>query len=672
MPQKTTTCPLDCPDACKLLVTVDDGRVTKLAGAEDDPYTAGYICGKVKRYAEHVYSDERVRSPLRRTGRKGEARFEKISWDEALTDVTERISADCAKFGGESILPLCYGGSNGRLTQDAIDARFFYRLGASQLDRTVCAAPSGAAYGALYGKLPGVGIEQYPDCQLIIVWGNNPHASGIHFATQIQLAQKRGAKLVVIDPRRTPLAAKSDLHLPVYPGTDLVVALAMIRWLDAEGHVDHAFLENHSRGYDELRGCSAPWTLEKAAATARISQDALQRCCEWYATMAPAVIRCGWGPERNRNGGSATAAILALPAITNHFARGGGYTASNSSAWQFDKPSVIQEAPPPTRHINMNQVGEALLTLEGPPIRTLFVYNCNPVATLPDQNKVIQGMLRDDLTTVVFDQVMTDTARYADIVLPATTFLEHHDLRNGYGNTRLGNLKPVVDPVGESRPNYDVFRELVERLGLDRPDDVNSPDAMCHNLVTPETLTTLCECGESSADESLSTGAANGNPATYAWTSSGKIELFPDELVQASERGLYVYIPSNETDTYPLAFISPATGQTINSSLGYRQPQPARLTIHPDDANARGIRDGDLVRIFNDRGEVVTPTTIDAGIMPGVLSLPKGLWMRHTQNNRTANALAPDCLSDIGKGACFNDARVDVERWIPPTTHIGD
>lgn len=654
----TTTCPLDCPDACKLVVTTKGERVVKIDAAKDDPYTDGYICGKVRKYADHVYSDLRLQTPLRCAGPKGSGQFAPISWDEAFSRIVQRIQQDCDRFGAESILPLCYGGSNGKLTQDALDARFFYRLGASRLERTVCAAPSGAAYQALYGKMPGVSCLDYDASDLIVVWGNNPHASGIHLIPHIQNAQQRGGRLVVIDPRTTPLASKADLHLPIYPGSDLVVALAMIRWLNQHGFADHDFIRRHTNGFDQLLDRADRWTVARAAAMARVPATSLEELFRLYGESEPAVIRCGWGPERNRNGGSATAAILAIPAVANKFKRSGGFTMSNSGAWRLNQASIIQASPPPTRRINMNLVGETLLHANDPPVSTLFVYNCNPVATLPEQNKVLAGLQRDDLFTVVFDQVMTDTARYADIILPATTFLEHNDLRHGYGNTRLGRVKPAIGRIGQSKCNNEVFAELLDRMGLSESGDLTGDDELSEALLGSQAQTQLLETGELAA-------SAGPRPVqmenVFPATPSGKIELFPETLVQTSRAGLYQYIDNATAGTgYPLTLISPSTRHTVNSSLGYLVEKQAVATVHPTDAESRGIRDGQTVRVFNASGEVIVDVAVSNSVAPGVVSLPKGMWMRHSRNNRTSNALAPDTLSDIGAGACFNDTRVEM------------
>src|SRR4051812_33995855 len=427
-----SACPLDCPDACSLEVRVVDGRVVKIDGDHRNPVTGGYICAKVRRTPEHLYGPDRLLYPARRGGPRGEGRFERISGAEALGLAAERMREARERFGGESILPLCYGGSNGLLTQDTTDARLFHRLGASKLARTVCAAPSGRAATGLYGKMAGVAYPDFPQARLIVLWGANPSSSGIHLVPYIQEAQKAGARLVVIDPRRTPLAKKADLHLAPRPGSDLAIALAAIHWLFETAQADLAFLAEHATGAEELRRRAAGWTFERAAGVSGVPAGEIERFVHLYAEASPALIRTGWGMERNRNGGSAVAAALALPAVAGKFGvRGGGYTMSNSGIWGIDQAPAMAEPPPATRTVNMNLMGKTLLEGE-PPVRVLFVYNCNPLATLPNQEAVRRGLAREDLFTVVFEQVWTDTARGAGLGLPATHFLEHAELVRGY------------------------------------------------------------------------------------------------------------------------------------------------------------------------------------------------------------------------------------------------
>jgi anaerobic selenocysteine-containing dehydrogenase len=660
-----TVCPLDCPDSCSLTVTLQNGKITNINGSSLNPITHGFICAKVRRFGERVYGPERLLYPAVRKGPKGLARFERVPWEDALDRIAEAMCSARDRFGSESVLPYSYGGSNGLLTQDTSDATLFRRFRASRLARTVCAAPTGAANLAMYGKMASVAYEDYPEARLIILWGANPSSSGIHLVPYIREAQRRGAMLVVVDPRVTPLARQADIHLAVRPGTDLPVALAIHRFLFEEGYAQERFLAEHTTGADRLRERARPWTFERAADEAGVDASALREVAERYATKTPALIRCGWGQERNRNGGNASLAILALPAVAGKFGvRGGGYTMSNSATWGITQTWVGAEEPP-TRRVNMNHLGRALLEYDRPPIKVLFVYNCNPAVTVPDQRRILKGLEREDLFTVVFDQVMTDTARYADVLLPATTFLEGYDLARGYGAISLRLGRPVIEGVGEARSNADVFSELLRRLDLALDDDPSGE--------LEEMLNVFSRLPRAIGDELRSDGVArpphDGRPVQFEdvrpLTSDGKVHLFPEALDRDAPAGLYGYQPDPGTPEYPLALISPSNERTISSTLGELPRPEIKLLMHPEDAAARELADGDTVRIFNATGEVRCNLTIGTWIRPGTVCLPKGLWRRHTANGYTATALVPDHLTDIGGGACFNDARVQVAKVCP-------
>ena len=654
-----TACPLDCPDSCTLEVTVENGRIVELDGGHQNPSTRGYICGKVRRFAERVYGEDRLLYPGIRKGSKGDGTFNRVSWDEALDHIAEKMSAIRDGSGAEAILPFCYGGSNGLLTQDTNDAMLWRRLGTSRLARTVCAAPTGAANMGLYGKMPGVVYEDYVHARLIVLWGVNPSTSGIHIVPFIKEARNNGATLVVIDPRATSLARQADLHLAIHPGTDLPVALALHKYLVDRGHADTAFLNANARGVDELKARASTWTIERAARTAGIDEDQLERFAQMYATTSPAVIRCGWGLERNRNGGSAVAAVLALPAVANKFGvRGGGFSMSNSAAFGIKAAAWMNDTPEPaTRLVNMNKLGDALVDYKDPAVEMLFVYNCNPLATMPHQNKVLEGLKRNDLFTVVFEQVFTDTSRYADVVLPATTFVEHYDIAKGYGPISLQVVRPIIEPAGEARPNVVVFSELAARLGLADPEeDTDTLIRIAGRL--PEHV------GAELMERGVATPPYDGRPVQFVdvfpLTPDRKIDLCPAELDDQAPMGLYGFQPDPATDRYPLALISPASEKTISSTLGELRERAGVLQMHPADAAERGLANEDPVRVFNDLGEVQCPVGLTTDMRRGTVSLSKGLWRRSTYNGSTSNALVPDTLTDLGGGACFNDARVQV------------
>ena len=654
-----TVCPLDCPDSCSLDVTVQENRVTSIDGSSVHPVTGGFICAKVRRFPDRLYGPDRLKYPAVRSGPKGSAKFERVSWDDALTLIAEKLMNARDTWGGESILPYSYGGSNGLLTQDTSDATLFRRLGASRLARTVCAAPTGAANMALYGKMPSVTYEDYPEARLIVLWGVNPSASGIHMIPYIREAQQRGAKLVVVDPRVTPLAKQADLHLAVRPGTDLPVALALHRHMFESGLADQHFMNDHARGAERLREKALAWTFDNAADVAGITASDLRAFADLYVGASPALIRCGWGQERNRNGGSSSMAILALPTVAGKFGvRGGGYAMSNSASWGIDR-TWIGASEPQTRIINMNHLGRTLLETTHP-VKALFVYNSNPVSTTPDQRRIITGLEREDLFTVVFDQVMTDTARYADVILPNTTFLEHYELARSYGPLTLRLGAPAIEPVGESRSNAEVFSELLRRVGVAEDTDPAGELEEMLNILSklPEPV------GSEIRDRGAATPPFEGRPIQFGtvWplTPDGKVNLFPEALDAETPSGLYGYQADPATAEFPLALISPASERSISSTLAELPRPDVRIILHPDDATPRGIEDGNSVRVFNALGEVRCHARVGAWMRPGTVSLPKGLWRKHTANGYTGTALVPDTLTDLGGGACFNDARVQV------------
>jgi anaerobic selenocysteine-containing dehydrogenase len=667
-----SACPLDCPDSCSLDVTVRDGRVESLEGNHTNLLTAGFICGKVRHFPELMYGADRVLYPAVRSGPKGSGKFTRVSWDEALDRVETRLAEIRVQFGGEAILPYCYGGSNGWLTQNGLDARFFHRLGASRLARTLCAMPASTAATGLYGKMPGVAFEDYPSARLIVLWGVNPSVTGIHLAPFLREAQANGGKLVVIDPRRTQFARQAELHLPIRPGTDLPVALAVIRWLFETERANLGFLAKHARNWEQLRDRSQEWTFESAADVAGISAEQLVAFARLYAETQPAVIRCGWGLERNVNGGSAIAAVLALPAVAGKFGVvGGGFTMSQGAAWDVDANAGAAAPAPPTRIINMNLLGETLRPEFDPPVRALFVYNCNPMATVPEQNKIRAGLMREDLFTVVHEQVMTDTVPYADVLLPATTFLEHDEARRSYGAMLAQFTEPVVPPVGEARSNHWLFGELCRRMNLSRPNDPETSRELLQAIVA--TSSAAKQLSDSFAATGRAVPPCGTRPVPFVdvfpGTSDKRIDLCPQALDRATSKGLYAYHAIPTQKRFPLTLISPSTSRAISSTLYQLVCEAVPVEIHPEDARERGIADGDSVRMFNNSGEVLCAAKLNADLRPGVAALPKGLWARHTRNGQTSNALAPDTLSDLGEGACFNDTRVEIERTNESATH---
>jgi len=655
-----TTCPLDCPDACTLDVTVRDGDLVRIDGSPDHAVTAGYICSKVRGFARHVRHESRLLQPLRRIGPKGTGTFERIGWDEAIATVAERLARVVRERGGEAVLPYHYGGSNGVLSDSFLDHLFFARLGASRMEKTLCAAPATAVAVGMYGKMPGVAFEDYAEARCIVLWGGNPKVSNIHLMPFLKEAKRRGAFVAAVDPVRTLADSEADLHLPVRPGADLPLALAMIRWWEARGALDRAFLGEWTSGAETLLERAREWTLERAEVATGVPAADIERLATELAGRTPAVIRCGWGLERNRNGGQAIAAILAMPALLGTFGvRGGGYTLSNSGAVRFDRDAVLGPLDWRTRCLNQSELGKQLTDHLDPTVAALFVYNCNPAVSTPNQNRVLAGLAREDLFTVVFDQVMTDTARYADIVLPATSFLEHWDVRVAYGRYVVGLTRPAIPPAGEAKSNVEVFGLLGRAMGF-TDQGFGWTQAEAAAKVLDALRTSDGEHLEPVDDGSTWRPAFDGGrpvqfSSVFPLTADRKAHLAPAALGPSPYRWEAV-----TDERHPLTLISPATSKTVNSTMGQYALPKLYVEIAPEDARARGIADGDEVLVYNDLGEVVCRARVTDRVRSGVVLIPKGAWRRSSPSNATATALCPDHVSAVGGGACYNDARVQI------------
>jgi anaerobic selenocysteine-containing dehydrogenase len=657
----STTCPMDCPDTCALEVRVEEGRIASIGGAKDHSTTAGFICSKVAHFHRRVYHADRLLYPMRRSGTKGSGEFSRISWEEATGEITTRFREIISRWGGEAILPYHYGGSNGFVSDGFLDDLYFAKLGASRLARTLCAAPATAVATGMYGKMPGVAFEDYPRAKFILIWGANAKASNIHLVPFLRQAKRNGATIAVVDPILNFTAEEADLHLPIFPGADLPVALAMIRLWKERGLLNQEFLAKHADGLERLLTEADAWSLERAATAARVPADDIRRLAEVYAGTSPAVVRVGWGLERNRNGGQAMAAVMAMPALLGKFGvRGGGYTLSNSGATKVNAKKLLGDFAWSTREINMTELGAVLAGSVKPPVKGLFVYNCNPAATVPDQEAVLRGLGREDLFTVVSEQVMTDSAKYADILLPATTFLEHIDIRRSYGNYVVGGTQPVIAPCGEARPNEAVFADLGRAMGWD--DEPFSWDAATRTRKVAEAITIAGR----PADSSLLTAGGmqrydfpGPHPVlfqtVFPQTLDKKIHLTPAELGPKP----FTFDPVTN-ERFPLALVSPSTSKMISSTMGEWNYPELRISLNPHDAAARGISEDAVVRVFNELSEVVCRAQITGRIREGVVSIPKGAWRKSSMNGRTATALCPATTSVVAGGACFNDARVEV------------
>lgn len=644
-----SVCPLDCPDRCSLDVTVEGGRVRKVAGSHKNPFTAGYICGKVARFDRRVHGPERLMHPGFRVGPKGPgARFERVSWDEAIAEIARRFREILATSGPEALLPYWYGGSNGYVTGGGLDARLWAKLGTTRIERTLCATNAGAAVTRSYFDLPGSDPVDLGHARCAVLWGVNPHASGVHLVPYVKQVLDQGGELMIVDPRRTPFAGKAVLHLQPLPGTDVVVALAIAHVAFARGYADRGFLAGWTEDAAAFERHVADWTPARAAKVADVRAADIEAFAERYAAASPAMIRCGWGVERTRNGTDAIRAILSLPAVYGKFGvRGGGYAMSTSAGYRVDKAKITP--PHAGRIVNMSHLGSILTELD-PPIRAIYVYDCNPVTTVPDQERVIAGLSRPDLFVVVHEQVHDDTVDYADVVLPATTFLEHEELSRSYGGYGLQWATPAIPPVGESRSNHAVMQALAAALGLDDPALAVTPEDIAREVVA------AVPAAPSDAWERLVAERFVKLPSLVQFVDvvpSRKVRLVGDDPPRYRE-------PPVDAG-HPWILISPASTRGISSTLFETLgPDEARVGIHPDDAAPLGLVDGAPARVWNSHGEVRIRAELDATLRPGVLMIPKGLWARSTQNGRTANALIPAHVDEHGAGACYNDARVTI------------
>ena len=668
---KASVCPLDCPDTCSLSVTVANDEVVQVRGSKVNPLTKGAICSKVANYyPEFVHGADRLHTPLKRVGAKGLGQFRAISWAEALTTIHEEVSARIDQFGPETVLPLNYAGPHGLLAGDSMSARFFHRLGASLLERRpLCGGIRSEAYLHTYGSVPGIPLQQVAKSKLIIVWGNNATACNLHLMRQINKARRAGARLVVIDPKRTRIAEQADLHLAVKPGTDVVLALSVARALDEQGSIDHDFIEKHVLGYDAFRDVAAQFSTTDAAQICGLAVTDMQQLVTWYRTLNPAVIAWGNGLERNQNGGSGIRAIAALPAIAGKFAVAGGglvAAASNSFPTTYQRLQRTDLIAPGTRAFNILDVSTLLLDgdLE-PPIDALFIYNHNPVIVHPNQNLMKRALARDDLFIVGIDIVMTDSMKYADIVLPACSHFEHDDIFTAYGQQYLQRAAPVIPPVGMSLPNTEIFRRLASVFGFDE-DCFKTTDLelMDEALDSTDDRMKGHLPSELPTDLALKMTIDGEEPILFKNifpdTPSGKVELYSEFLKTKYNLPLPRYKPLDSD--YPLTLISPASEKRITSTFGSVKDCDATpvLEMHPIDADARNLSSGMAVKVSNDLGEVFLPLSITDAVRPGCVYSTKGAWFKTTANQQTVSALAPQSKADLAGGACFNDTRVEV------------
>ncbi|MBM3805935.1 MAG: molybdopterin-dependent oxidoreductase [Actinobacteria bacterium] len=649
-----TACPLDCPDACSLEVTLTLGRITKVDAAPIDeksnPLTDGWICKKVKHHADRVYSPERIMTPLIRVGSKGSGEFRRATWNEALDLVAAKINTAIAEHGIDSVLPYLYNSSASKLESKYLMTHLFARLGAPDILHTICAATYGAAWDQTFGEMLSIDTLDVVDAKLVVVWGANPAISGTHLLPLLAKVQKAGGKLAVVDPRRTGTASRSDLHLAIRPGTDVVLAYALANEFARTGKVAEGFLAAHTVGSREFLAEARKYSLEDASRICDVPVEQVRELFAMISGSAPAVLRVGYGLERNRNGGSGVLAVLGLWLIAGHFGtQGSGILASASDGFSIDVraswPNGV--ARPKRRELNMNHVGRVLRGERDAwpvPAKVLLVQGANPAVTAVDQSGMLAGLSRDEIFTVVHEQVMTDTAKYADVVLPATTHFEVHDLVGSYGSYTAQVIEPVIDRVGESRTNNEFAADLALRLGFGADEFDGSPAAIAARVA-----------GQRGRSVKLrEVGTTVQFKDTFPTFDGRKARLFSPD----SELPLPKF--RETTQKYPLVLISPATSHTINSMFADTDPPRVAISMNPQDAARRNLKDATRVRVHNDSAELEIDLVLDESMRPGVCFIPKGLWLRATRSGLTANAFAPDDLSDLASGACFNDARVEV------------
>jgi anaerobic selenocysteine-containing dehydrogenase len=665
-------CPHDCPDTCALLTTVREGRAVQVQGNPEHSHTAGVLCTKVSRYAERTDHPERVLQPLKRSGPKGSGQFEPISWDQALGEIAARLQTIAAR-DPQAILPYSYAGTMGLVQGESIAARFFNRLGASLLDRTICA--SAGAQGLIHtlGDKVGMKVEHFAQSQLILIWGSNSVGSNLHFWRLAQQAKRQGAKLVCIDPRRSETADKCHTHLALLPGTDAALALGLMHELIANGWLDQDYIDRYTLGWPELRERALQWPAERAAKVCGLSAQQVRDLARDYGTMSPAAIRLNYGMQRVRGGGNATRAVACLPALVGAWRHPGGGLLMSSSG-HFPVQHAALQRPDlrsgPSRVINMSTIGDDLLRPAsadfGPRIEALIVYNSNPVAVAPESGKVVRGFARDDLLTVVLEHFMTDTADHADYVLPATTQLEHWDIHASYGHTDVLLNRPAIAPLGQARSNSDIFRQLAHRLGFDEPCFAEDDLSLCRAAFGPSVdFQTLLEQGYARLQLPDAPFAQGQFP-----TASGKCEFFSQRLAQQGQDGLPDHLPNveiaNASSRYRLAMISPPARNFLNStfvnvkSLRDLESEPV-LEIHPEDAASRQIVDGATVRVYNDRGSYHCKARVSDRARPGLV-VGLGIWWRKMGLNGTnVNELTSQRLTDLGRAPTFYDCLVEVE-----------
>ncbi len=671
---KPSVCPLDCPDTCSLQVTVENDEIIKLRGSRVNPYTAGSICDKVaKYYPDFVHGEQRLREPLLRTGAPGSGEFRPIDWEQALSMIAERTHQAIDAHGPQTVLPFNYAGPHGQLAVGSMDRRFFHRIGASLLDRgPLCGGVRGAAYTSLFGNAPGMPPEQAADADLIAVWGNNVTVSNLHLARVIKQARERGARLIVVDPKRTRIAEQAHLYLQIEPGTDVVLALAVAAEIERRGQVKQSFVDEWVLGYDAFMEQARRYTLEQAAAICKVPLAAIVELIDGYCAADKLALSIGNGIERGKSGGSGLRAIMSLLALLGQFGRrGAGVIAKPGFAFpttaeRLQRSDIIPEG---TRMLNIVDVGRHLLNDDlDPPIRAVFIYNHNPVATHPDQNRMMRALGRDEILKVGIDVVMTDSMKYCDIVLPAASHFEFDDIYTAYGHSYLQRAEPVIPAVGESLPNTEIFRRLARAFGLTDAMFDDSDQQLMDMAIDPEDSRLQgYRPSELPLDKAILMSAGDQREMIMCNTvkpgaASGRIELFSEDLEDRFGYGAprYEAVPKSR----PFTLITPSSSKRTNATFGGCAASDGVevVEINPRDAAAAAIGDDALVKLGNDRGSVILRAKLTDAVAPGVLYSPKGTWLRTSDTGQTVNALIDaDMKTDIAGGACYHETFVDLQ-----------
>jgi anaerobic selenocysteine-containing dehydrogenase len=675
-------CPHDCPDTCGVLTEVRDGRAVGFRGDPDHPTTRGWLCAKVRPYLDHVYHPGRVLYPLRRSGPKGSGQWRRITWDEAIADIAERWRAIIAESGGEAVLPYSYSGTLGLVQNAVAAARLFNRLGVSQLQRSICGAAAEYAVTLTLGRRWSQPYADVVHSRLVILWGHNPVSSAPHFMPFLRDAQRRGCQVVVIDPRRTKSAESADWHLAPIPGSDGYLAMGIGHILVAEGRHDEEWLTAHTIGWPQLRERLAEFSPARVATKTGLAEDDIIRLAHLYADVRPGLIKIADGINRNRNGGQNVRAVCALPALTGQYGvRGGGLAYSTSGCLQWDERALNhwEDCPKPGRVVNMNRLGAALLgEVRDPPIRSLYVFNANPATSSPNAGRIVEGLRRDDLFTVVHELFLTDTADYADIVLPATSQLEHTDLHKAYGTTYLAYNPPAIAPLGECKSNWEVMGLLAAAMGFREPWLHQSPDEVIEEVLTataahnPALRGITLERLKTEGAIPLDVGAV---PFAYGRfpTSSGKMHLYCEALAGEGAEPLPGRFNEEKDDggalgdpALALRLVSGASHHFVSSTFAsqaglLKNAGEPFVEVHPDDAAARDIYDGDEVIVENGRGWFAVRARVTDAVRPGVVVSPKGRWAK-LSGGRNVNHTTSDTLGDLAGQSTFHSTRVWLRR----------